>query len=93
MGDECTVDRWIKTRDGWCWILSAAHATRPPALCDKSAKQVISERKTRQNICERCKDVVRQTASNQTNRKPSATLIARTEVGIDDEDIQPATRK
>ena len=31
---------------------------------------------------------------NQTNRKPSATLIARTEVGIEEvgsEDIQPAT--
>ena len=37
MRDECTIDRWIKTQDGWCWIRSAAHATRPPALCDKLA--------------------------------------------------------
>ena len=35
--DECTIHRWIKTRDGWRWIRSAAHATRPPALYDKLA--------------------------------------------------------
>ena len=33
MRDECTIDRWIKTRDGWCWILSAIHATQDPLRC------------------------------------------------------------
>ena len=66
MRDECTIDLWIKTRDGWCWIWSAADATRPPALYDKLDSALKPRNKNKKQKKTSVKDV-RMLSSEQPN--------------------------